>query len=177
MNSIVFQEIREAQGLAYSVFSSYQTPSKASKDDILFAYVGTQADKQSEAMAAMQDLLNNMPESEVAFDIAKKAILTKIESERVTKSSVLWNYENAKELNLDYDIRKDVYDQVKDMTFDDLKKFQETYVKDQSYVTVLIGNRDKINFNDLKNYGDVTELSLEEIFGYDEVERVDLEME
>ncbi len=177
MNSIVFQEIREAQGLAYSVFSSYQTPSKASKDDILFAYVGTQADKQSEAMSAMRDLLNNMPESEVAFDIAKKAILTKIESERVTKSSVLWNYENAKELNLDYDIRKDVYDQVKDMTFDDLKKFQETYVKDQSYVTVLIGNRDKINFNDLKNYGDVTELSLEEIFGYDEVERVDLEME
>ncbi|MEM9388874.1 MAG: insulinase family protein [Bacteroidota bacterium] len=177
MNSIVFQEIREAQGLAYSVFSSYQTPSKASKDDILFAYVGTQADKQSEAMAAMRDLLDNMPESQVAFDIAKQAILTKIESERVTRSSVLWNYENAKELDLDYDIRKDVYQKVKNMTFDDLKKFHETYVKDQSYVTVLIGNRDKINFNDLKNYGEVKELSLEEIFGYAEVERVDLEME
>lgn len=177
MNSIVFQEIREAQGLAYSVFSNYQTPSKANKDDILFAYVGTQADKQSEAMSAMRNLLDNMPESEVAFDIAKKAILTKIESERITKSSVLWNYENAKKLDLDYDIRKDVYEKVKTMTFDDLKKFHETYVKDQSYVTVLIGSKDKIDFNDLKNYGEVKELSLEEIFGYEKVERVDLEME
>ena len=177
MNSIVFQEIREAQGLAYSVFSSYSTPSKANKDDILFAYVGTQADKQSEAMTAMRELLDNMPESEVAFDIAKKAILTKIESERVTKSSVLWNYENAKKLNLDYDLRKDVYDEVKNMTFDDLKKFHDAYVKDKSYVTVLIGNKEKINFDDLKNYGQVEELSLEEIFGYEKVERVDLEME
>ena len=67
MNSIVFQEIREAQGLAYSVFSNYETPIRADDHDLLFAYVGTQADKQSESFAAIQDLLNNMPTSEVAF--------------------------------------------------------------------------------------------------------------
>ncbi len=176
MNSIVFQEIREAQGLAYSVFSSYSTASKANKDDILFAYVGTQADKQAEAMKAMRTLLEDMPQSEGAFEIAKQAILSKIESERVTKSSVLWNYEDAKDLNLDYDIRKDVYEQVKNMTFADLKAFHEEYIKGQSYVTVLVGNREKINFEDLRNYGDIKELSLEEIFGYDKVEFIDPEL-
>ncbi len=39
--------------------------------------MGIQADKQSEAMDAMMDLLNNMPESEDAFLTAKQAILSK----------------------------------------------------------------------------------------------------
>ncbi len=167
MNSIVFQEIREAQGLAYSVFSSYSQGGKADKSDYLFAYIGTQADKQGEAMDAMMELLNNMPESEGAFEIAKEAIQNKIESERITKSAVIWNYINAKDKGVDYDVRQDVYAQVATMSFDDLKAFQEKYIKDKTYVTVLVGSRDKINFEDLAKYGEVKELSLDELFGYE----------
>lgn len=173
MNSIVFQEIREAQGLAYSVFSSFSQPSKKDKANYLFAYVGTQADKQSEAMNAMMELLNNMPESEEAFSIAKNAILNKIESERITGSSVLWNYISAQDKGLDYDVRKDIYEQVQGMEFADLKSFHEKYIKDQKYVTVLVGSRDKIDFNALKTYGDVTELSLDELFGYTDNEPIE----
>ncbi len=167
MNSIVFQEIREAQGLAYSVFSSYSQGSKKGKSDYLFAYIGTQADKQGEAMDAMMELLNNMPESEGSFEIAKEAILNKIESERITKSSVIWNYINAQDKGLDYDVRKDAYEQVSTMSFEDLKDFQEKYVKNKEYVTVLVGSRDKIDFEELAKYGEVKELSLDELFGYE----------
>lgn len=172
MNSIVFQEIREAQGLAYSVFSSFSQPSKKDKANYLFAYVGTQADKQAEAMNAMMELLNNMPESEEAFSIAKNAILNKIESERITGSSVLWNYISAQDKGLDYDVRQDIYEQVQGMEFADLKSFQEKFVEDQKYVTVLVGSRDKIDFNALKTYGDVTELSLDQLFGYTDNEPI-----
>ena len=177
MNSIVFQEIREAQGLAYSVFSNYSSPSKKDKANYLFAYIGTQADKQGEAMDAMMDLLNNMPESEDAFGIAKEAILNKIESERITKSQVIWSYIGAQDKGLDYDVRKDVYEQVATMTFDDLKEFQETYIKDKNYVTVLVGSRDKIDFEELAKYGEVQELSLEELFGYENTVYVDVEIQ
>jgi zinc protease len=177
MNSIVFQEIREAQGLAYSVFSRYSQPSKKGKANYLFAYIGTQADKQGEAMDAMMELLNNMPESESAYKIAKEAILNKIESERLTKSQVIWSYLGAQDKGLDYDVRKDVYEQVATMTFDDLKNFQETYIKDKKYVTVLVGSRDKINFDELAKYGEVTELSLEELFGYENTVYVDVEID
>lgn len=173
MNSIVFQEIREAQGLAYSVFSNYETPTRADDHDLLFAYVGTQADKQSESFAAIQDLLNNMPTSGVAFDIAKKAILSKIESERITKANILWSYEQAKQLNLDYDSRKDVYEKIKSMTLNDLERFHETYIENKSYVTVLIGDREKIRFDNLQKYGEVQELSLEELFGYGAIEMLE----
>jgi predicted Zn-dependent peptidase len=177
MEGIVFQEIREAQGLAYSVFSNYSQPSKKGRANYLFAYVGTQADKQGEAMDAMMDLLNNMPESQDAFEIAKEAILNKIESQRITKSNIIWSYIGAHDKGLDYDVRKDVYEQVATMTLDDIKTFQETYIKDKNYVTVLVGSRDKINFEKLAKYGEVTELSLEELFGYENTVYVDVEIQ
>ena len=173
MNSIVFQEIREAQGLAYSVFSSFSEPSKKDNSNYLFAYVGTQADKQSEAMDAMINLINNMPESEEAFSIAKQAILNKIESERVTRSSVLWNYINAQDKGVNYDIRKDIYNDVQQMTFANLKDFHEKYIKDNTYVTVLVGSRDKVDFEALKKYGKIREISLDELFGYEDNETLE----
>lgn len=175
MNSIVFQEIREAQGLAYAVQSRYSQSSDMDKSDILFAYIGSQADKQPEAMKSMINLLNEFPKSEDAFQIAKDAILNKIESERITRSSVLWSFVNSEKTGIDYDIRKDVYEQVKTMTFEDLKAFQETYVKNKNFTTVMIGNRELIDFEDLKKYGEIKELSLEEIFGYGDTESVNLQ--
>ena len=175
MNSIVFQEIREAQGLAYSVHSRYSQPDKKDRANYLFAYIGTQADKQAEAMNAMMELLNNMPESQDGFDIAKEAILNKIESERITKSRVIWNYIGAQEKGLDYDVRKDIYEQVQTMEFSDLKAFYEKYIKDKVYATVLVGSRDKIDFVELAKYGEVRELSLEELFGYEDTEFIEMQ--
>ena len=175
MNSVVFQEIRESQGLAYTAFSNFSLANKKEKSNYLFAYVGTQADKQPEAMKAMLDLLNNTPESEEAFKIAREAILNKIESERITKSSVLWDYESAKDLGLDHDLRKDIYDRVQSVTFDDLERFHEKYIKDKPFVTVLIGSRDRIDFDELKKYGEIKQLSLSELFGYEELQELTVE--
>ena len=170
MNSIVFQEIREAQGLAYSVFSSFSEGGKKEEANYLFAYIGTQADKQSEAMDAMMALINNMPESEEAFTIAKQAILNKIESERVSGNSVLWSYINATDKGIDYDIRKDIYADVQQMSFTNLKDFHEKYIKGNKYVTVLVGSKDKIDFEALKSYGTIQQVNLDELFGYEDSE-------
>ncbi|MFT6866992.1 MAG: zinc protease [Cyclobacteriaceae bacterium] len=175
MNSIVFQEIREAQGLAYAVYSAYIQTGDTQKSDFLFSYLGTQADKQPEAMKAMVNLINDFPESETAFNIAKDAILNKIESERVTRADVIWNYVNSEKSGIDYDIRKDIYEQVKTMTFEDMKAFQQAYIKDKNFTTVMVGSRDKIDFKDLEKYGEVKELSLEEIFGYEITETLNLQ--
>jgi zinc protease len=175
MSSPVFQELREAQGLAYSVFAYYGTPSKPTENDLFYAYIGTQADKQPEAMKAMQKLLIDFPKSESGFEVAKTAILNQIESERVTKANVLFNYETARKRGLDYDIRKDVYEQTQKYTLDDVVKFQKQYVQGKNYNIVLIGNKDKINFKELAPYGKVQELTLDEIFGYEKVQKIDVE--
>ena len=175
MSSPVFQELREAQGLAYSAYAFYGTPSKPNDNDHFYAYVGTQADKQSEAMDAMQKLLNDFPKSENGLEVARNSILNQIESQRINKAGILFNYLQAKKLGVDYDLRKDTYEKVQKFTLDDITKFQENYVKGKNFNVVLIGSKDKIDFKSLKRYGAVRQLTLDEIFGYEKEEKINLE--
>ena len=166
MGSIVFQEMRESKALAYSVFSVYRSPSDSAEAHYVMAYIGTQADKLKEAMAGMTDLLNNMPESEKSFELAKKAALEKIRTERITKTSKLWNYETALSRGVDHDLREDIYKEVPNMTMADLKAFHEEYIKNSNYNIMVIGKKDGLNMAALKEYGPVETLSLTEVFGY-----------
>lgn len=171
MGSIVFQDIRESKALAYSAFSSYGTPDKKEDPFSSMFYVGTQADKLPLALDAMNNLLNNMPESEKLLNIGKKSIKQGYESKRITKEGILFNYQNALRLGLNYDIRKDIYNQVDKITLADVKTFEEQNLKNKNWNIKLLGSKDKINLNDLKKYGKVVELNMKDIFGYD-VEQV-----
>jgi predicted Zn-dependent peptidase len=167
MASPVFQELREAQGLAYAAFASYSPAGKSTDNDSFFGYIGTQADKQAESMKAMMGLIQNFPRSENGFEVARNSLMNQLESERITKTNILFNYENAKRRGLDHDVRKDVYDQVQNMTIEDISNFQKDFIKDRKFNVVLVGDQKKLNLKDLKNYGTVKELSLDEIFGYE----------
>ncbi|HEX5167888.1 MAG TPA: insulinase family protein [Cyclobacteriaceae bacterium] len=175
MSSPVFQELREAQGLAYAAFAYYGTASKPTDNDLFYAYIGTQADKQPEAMKAMKKLMDDFPKSESGLEVAKKAILNNIESQRITKTGILFNYESAKRMGVDYDIRKDVYEKVPQFTMTDLEQFQQENIRGKNFNTVLVGDKNKINFRELHRYGKVRELSLDEVFGYEKPEKVDVE--
>ena len=164
MNSIVFQEIREAQGLAYSVYSTFSQAKKPDQSDYLYSYVGIQSDKQREALSSMFELINNLPESPQAFEISKKSILNKIESERITNSGVLSSYLDAKDRGINYDIREKIYNEVKSMNIEKLLEFHKKYIKNKPHNVLLIGNRDNIDFKNLEKYGSVKEISLETLF-------------
>jgi predicted Zn-dependent peptidase len=166
MNSIVFQEIRESKGLAYSAYAGYRVPGRPEYHCSLFSYIGTQVDKLPEAMKAMMGIFNNMPESEKAMNSSKEAILNKIRTERITKANVLFNYINAQKFGLTYDLRKDVYSKIPSMTFSDLKSFQTRMIKDKNFNIMVLGNKDQLDVKTLENYGKVTPLTLEDIFGY-----------
>jgi predicted Zn-dependent peptidase len=166
MNSIVFQEIRESKGLAYSAYGGYRGPDQPWQHYYLFSYIGTQTDKLPEAMKAMMGLFNDMPESEKAMNSSKEAIINKIRTERITKGQVLTNYLNAQKFGLTYDIRKDVYEKVPSMTFSDLRSFQQKYIKDKQFNILVLGNKDLLDLKILEQYGHVKSLELSDVFGY-----------
>ncbi|SMB88073.1 peptidase M16 domain protein [Hymenobacter roseosalivarius DSM 11622] len=166
MGSIVFQELRESKALAYSASSRYSNADKQGRSNYVMSYIGTQSDKLPEAMTGMATLLNDMPVAEANLQIAKNSIRNSIATERITKSDILFSYERAKRLGLDYDLRRDVYEKTVDMSFDDLKKFQEAKVKNQAQTILVIGSKDRLNFKELAKYGKVEQLTLKEIFGY-----------
>jgi predicted Zn-dependent peptidase len=172
MASVVFQEIREARALAYSTFGYYSRPPK--KEDRFKAgfYVGTQSDKLGEAFDAMYDLLNNFKRSESNWEISKKAIKQEIESERITKSSKLFNYQTAQKLGYDYDMRKDIYDNIDNISLNDVEKFHSEHMKNKDWNIRIIGSKEKLDMDLMAKYGKVIELDLKEAFGY-EVEQKD----
>ncbi len=175
MSSPVFQELREAQGLVYAAFASYGVAGKKTESDHFFGYIGTQADKQAESMKAMTDLIQNFPRSEGGFEVARNSLLNQLESERITKTGILFNYESAKQKGLDHDVRKDVYEQIQNMTIEDVANFQKHFIKGRKFNVVLVGDRNKLNLKDLEKYGAVKELTLDELFGYEKPVTVKLE--
>ena len=166
MSSVVFQEMRESKALAYSVYSSYSNARKKTDNNYVFSYIGTQADKLPEAMAGMMGLINNMPESENNFKASKEEIIQSIRSERITKSGILFNYENAQKIGLDYDIRKDIFKNVPNMTMTDIKSFEQSHLKSKQYTVLVVGKKESLDMKTLEKYGKVSFLSLSDIFGY-----------
>ncbi len=166
MNSIVFQELREARSLAYTAMSMYQSPQRKDRSYMGISYIATQNDKLSDALEAMTKLLNELPESDKSFNLAKNSIIQKMRTDRITKSDILWSYENAKKLGIDYDIRKDIFDKVQNMTINDVKEFHNQYIKNKTHTYLVLGDKKETNFDVLKKYGKVKYLKLEEIFGY-----------
>ena len=172
LSSIVFQEIRESKSLAYSAFSSYSTASKKDDNNYVMAYMGTQANKMPQAVEAMMDLMTNMPEAEEQFNAAKEATLKKIAAQRITKSSIFWNYERLKKLGIDNDNREDMYNTIKNMTMDDLRDFFNANISGESYNVMVIGNKKDIDFKALKKLGKVQEMDVDYLFNYEQPEEV-----
>ncbi|MBC7450766.1 MAG: insulinase family protein, partial [Cytophagales bacterium] len=166
MGSLVFQEMRESRALAYSVKSTFDIPYMPSDPYYSNSYIGTQADKIHEALDGMIDLIENMPESDLLFANSRISILETIASQRVTKLAVLSEYEKSLRMGYSTDIRKAIYDSVSTMTFMDMREFQQTYIKGKPRTILIVGSKEKIDFNSLSQYGEVQELTLEEIFGY-----------
>jgi len=61
------------------------------------------------------------------------------------------------------------------MTIEDVSNFQKDFIKGRKFNVVLVGDQKKLNLKDLQNYGQVKELSLDEIFGYEKPMKVKME--
>ena len=166
MSSVVFQEIREARGLAYSAYAYISPPARAGKSNYIQAYVGTQADKMVMAINAFKEMLNKMTSSEKSFQLSKEFVLNNMRSERITKSNIFWTYMNYKDLGIDYDLRKPTYETIQKMELKDLQDYFDKHVQPANYSILLIGKKDKIDFKYLNSIAQVKEISLEELFGY-----------
>jgi len=141
-------------------------PRDTNSSHYVMSYIGTQADKLSESISGMTELLDVMPEAESNMNNAKEAIEQKIRTERLTKSNILAEYEKAYKLGLKHDIRKNLYDSVENFDMNSLKKFHNSHVSGKTRVIMVLGSKENLDFNMLKQYGEIKHLTLKDVFGY-----------
>jgi predicted Zn-dependent peptidase len=165
MNAIVFQEMREARALAYS---SYANLSEGDLDDpyTYYAFIATQNDKMRSAIEAFDEIINEMPESEAAFELAKKEILANLATQRTIKEDVLWAWIAALDMGVTHDRSQALYEKVQQMTLADVKAFQQEWIKSRPYTFCILGDEKELDMKFLRTLGPIERLSQEEIFGY-----------
>ena len=166
MNAIVFQEMREARGLAYSAQAYMPMPSYKHFPYTFTAFIATQNDKMQQAVEAFDEIINEMPESEAAFEVAKKALMERIRTQRIVKEQQLWTAIFMEDLGATANPDQALYEQLPTMTLQDVKATQEKWVKDRTYIYGILGDIKDLDMNFLRTLGPVRTVTQEEIFGY-----------
>ena len=166
MNTIVFQEMREARGLAYNAFAAYMEPNYKDQKEYFFTHIITQNDKMMDAVNHFLEILNEMPESEQAFGIAKEALTKRLASQRTTKFGLINAWLSAQMKGIDYDINERIYNALPNITLQDIVQFEQEQMANKPYRYVILGDEKELDMKALEQLGPVKRVSTEEIFGY-----------
>jgi len=166
MSSVVFQEIRESKGFAYSTYAYYRTPTVKDEAHYIQAFLGTQPDKLKDAVTALRNIIEEMPFHEKAIQAAAKSLVKKVETERVKPDNIYWTAEANKKLGVLGDLRKDKYEFLMKVTPADLVKFQNEKIKGRKFSYLVLGDESQVDMEFLNSIGEVEKLDLETLFGY-----------
>ena len=166
MNSLVFQELREARALAYQAGSFYSSPSRLDDLQSNICFIMCGSDKLQQSIDAFNDLLLNMPENNASFTIAKEAVINAYRTNRIDKESIVWTYLGWQRLGLKEDPRKANFEGIQKLTFQDIKNFQTEHVTGKPRTFVIMGDTKTMDMKALKKIGKVQTLKTEQIFGF-----------
>lgn len=166
MNSIVFQELRETRGLAYSASARYQRPSSKGRPELYYTYIVSQNDKLMDCINTFNNILDTIPQSQPAFNLAKQSLQKSLATARTTKSEVLSRYYNLKRLGLDYDINQKIYEALPTLKLEDIVKFEQENMAHKPYKYLILGDEKNLDMEALGKIGSIKRLTTEQIFGY-----------
>ncbi len=166
MNTIVFQELREARGLAYNAYAAYVEPNWQDNPEYFFTHIITQNDKMMDCVRQFHSILDTIPESETAFAIAKEALTKRLATQRTTKFGLINAWLSAQRLGIDYDEDERIYKALPDLMLQDIIRFEQQMIARKPYRYIILGDEKELDMKSLEKIGPIRRLSTEEIFGY-----------
>jgi len=163
-SGLVLQEIREYRSLAYSAGANYQLANKQDKPAYFIGYVGTQADKTTEALDVFVDLIRNMPEKKERIEyirpylemsaIARHPNFRELSSYIVSSRQKGFSKDPALLFKTDY----------QNLEFDDIVSFYNMSLKNKPLVITIVGNKKMIDYKGLSKYGKVVNVKEKSLY-------------
>ncbi len=166
MNGIVFQEMREARGLAYNASAYYSRAGRKGEKESFFTHIITQNDKMMDCINHFKEITDELPASENAFNIAKEALTKQLASLRTTKMGIISKWHSMKELGLDYDLNQKIYNDLEKVTLQDMVNFEKANMANKPLRYLILGDEKELDMESLGKIGPIRRLTTEEIFGY-----------
>ncbi len=166
MNGIVFQEMREARGLAYNASAYYSRAGRVGEKESFYTHIITQNDKMMDCINHFKKITDEMPASETAFQIAKEGLTKQLASLRTTKMGIINHWHAMKELGLDLDLNKKIYEDLKAVQLKDMVGFEKANMAGKPLRYLILGDEKELDMKALEKIGPIRRLTTEEVFGY-----------
>jgi predicted Zn-dependent peptidase len=166
MNGIVFQEMREARGLAYNASAYYSRPGRKGEKEMFYTHIITQNDKMMDCVNHFKEITDQLPASETAFGIAKEGLTKQLASLRTTKMGIISRWHSMKQLGLDFDLNKKIYEDLGKVTLQDLVNFEKANMAKKPLRYIILGDEKELDMESLSKIGPIRRLTTEEVFGY-----------
>ena len=166
MSSVIFQEIREKKALAYAAFAVHTSAKDTSKPQYTYAYLGTQTDKTLDAIKSMLNVLGNMPKDSVKFEQSVSSKKQQLASSRTTRAGKLSSFWANKKLGFDASKNEQIYNELDNLTLDDIVKFHSDNVGENQYTIVIVSNLKELDIKQLKGIGDVDVVTVDDLYPY-----------
>jgi predicted Zn-dependent peptidase len=163
-SGLVIQEIREYRSMAYSSGGYYVPQAVENKKSFFFGTIETQADKTADAVNVYMDLINSMPQYpdrilNIKNYLKGRASVEKPHVRKASQTYLKWKQKGY--VKSPAETNKEAID---NLSFDDIVRFYNEYVKGRPIVIAIAGNPKMIDLKALEKYGKVTRLSISKIF-------------
>lgn len=166
MNTVVFQELREARGLAYSAYANYSTPKRLNHPEYAETYIISQNDKMMDCIKTFNNIIDTIPQSEKAFELSKQSLTKRLATERVTKFSIISRYLSAQRLGLNYDLNAKIYNALPQVKLQNIVNFEKETMANKPYKYLILGDEKNLDIKSLEKIAPIHRVTTEQIFGY-----------
>ena len=120
----------------------------------------------TDCIRVFNEILDTVPRSQAAFEIARNSLTKTLQSRRVTRASVLYSYLNARRLGIGYDLYRSVYEALPRLTLDDIVGFEQKRMAAKPCRYIILGDEKELDMEALGRIGRIHRLTTEQIFGY-----------
>ena len=164
MSSIVYQELREARALAYATFARYDPGRRSNDQNLMWGYIGCQADKTPEAVTALTELIDDLPESPARFDEAKKSVINRYRVAKIKFRDLPGVLRTWERRNQTPDPRKARFDHIRRADMPLVLNFHKQHLANRPKLISIMGDTSKFDIDTLNALGAVTPVTLDDLF-------------
>jgi predicted Zn-dependent peptidase len=164
LSGILFQEVREFRSLAYSTGGRYIDPIyESDKNGRLVLFTGSQADKTTDAVEVVLDLIRDMPVYENRIDVIKEGIVLQSGSDKPAFRNLSAQLDTYLKTGFKEDPNKFLFENAEKLTIEDIQSFYASTIKGKPVIVTIYGDASAFDMDKLNGLGKVVELKVEEI--------------
>ena len=165
MGALIFQEIREARGLAYRAGAYHSMGRRLGDQSGVIGYIGTQSDKTVEALSTMLALLRDLPMQPGRLATTKESLSEEYRSSRFSPRQVPYLVLAWDDMGIDVDPRPASWKVIQAAGKAELAAFGQRFAEGDLIIAVT-GDGARIDQDALGRIAPVQTVSVDDIFGY-----------